>query len=68
MTKSCGAPISPTPPASSPIHKSIWQKTFAGVPENEKRAMTVDNCVRYFQLERLESKRLELLKQLKLFQ
>ena len=25
---------------------------FAGVPENEKRAMTVDNCVRYFHLDR----------------
>ena len=26
---------------------------FAGVPENERRAMLVDNCVRYFHLERL---------------
>jgi len=24
---------------------------FKGVPENEKRAMTVDNCVRYFRLD-----------------
>ena len=24
---------------------------FQGVPENEKRAMTVDNCVRYFRLD-----------------
>jgi hypothetical protein len=25
---------------------------FAGVPENEKRAMIVDNCVKYFRLDR----------------
>ncbi len=49
-TRSCGAPTSPTPPASIPTRKNTWQKTFAGVPENELRAMLVDNCVRYFHL------------------
>jgi uncharacterized protein len=28
----------------------VMEKDFAGVPENEKRAMLVDNCVRYFHL------------------
>ena len=27
-------------------------EAFEGVPEKEKRAMTVENCVRYFQLDR----------------
>jgi hypothetical protein len=26
------------------------ERDFAGVPENEKRAMLVDNCVKYFRL------------------
>jgi predicted TIM-barrel fold metal-dependent hydrolase len=33
-----------------PNSMKVMEADFAGVPENEKRAMLVDNCVRYFQL------------------
>ena len=33
-----------------PNSQKHLEEDFAGVPENEKRAMLVDNCVRYFHL------------------
>ena len=33
-----------------PNSQKYIEADFAGVPENEKRAILVDNCVRYFHL------------------
>jgi hypothetical protein len=35
-----------------PTSQKYLSEDFAGVPEREKRAMTVDNCVKYFHLDR----------------
>jgi predicted TIM-barrel fold metal-dependent hydrolase len=34
-----------------PNSQKALEQDFAGVPENERRAMLVDNCVRYFHLD-----------------
>jgi predicted TIM-barrel fold metal-dependent hydrolase len=34
-----------------PNSQKYVAEDFAGVPENEKRAMIVDNCVKYFRLD-----------------
>jgi hypothetical protein len=35
-----------------PNSQKYLAEDFAGVPENELRAMLVDNCARYFHLDR----------------